>query len=503
MKIDEYIDLVCKEIKNKRIRSSISRELYAHLAELKEDYIDQGMDPLEAEIKSVRDMGDPQSTGQRLDTIHRHKPEWHLLIISLAIMTIGIIIGHMTFPNKPVHSTVTNAFVSILVFTILYFVDYTFLLKYKSEALIGSVLIIMMPFIFQLFQRSIWFALIIILPIISLFKNPDENKVESNHKKSEYVERENKTHNKGIFDEMDNGWKRTILLNFPQNSGLRGLFAVVILTSLLNRVIGFSNVQNAYLYVLAFIVFLITTQFKSNNKIKPIILYYGFILVYSFYFDERSMLTPICLIMAATLTYMLYRNWIPLKKKVGLPLIWTPFAAFLFFTIRDYLMNPSSLGNWTTRVYGLDLTREQIISILQGAKFIGKGSFDIKFNLQAIEHFIITYIIGNYGLLAGILVIELLLLLVIFLVVNTFKSKHEFGKVISFACSATICVEVITYILSNLGFFSFPPGFLPFFTGNYVATTLNAACLGLILSIRSNRNIIDEEKIFLRTRKYN
>lgn len=91
MKIDEYIDLVCKEIKNKRIRSSVSRELYDHLTELKEDYIAQGMDSLEAEIKSVRDMGDPQDTGRRLNVIHRHKPEWHLLIISLAIIILGVI----------------------------------------------------------------------------------------------------------------------------------------------------------------------------------------------------------------------------------------------------------------------------------------------------------------------------------------------------------------------------------------------------------------------------
>lgn len=102
-------------------------------------------------------------------------------------------------------------------------------------------------------------------------------------------------------------------------------------------------------------------------------------------------------------------------------------------------------------------------------------------------------------MLAGILVIELLLLLVILLVVNTFKSKHKFGKIISFACSATICVEIITYKLSNLGFFSFPPGFSPFFTGNHISIALNAACLGLILSIRSNRNIVDEEKIFRKT----
>lgn len=176
-----------------------------------------------------------------------------------------------------------------------------------------------------------------------------------------------------------------------------------------------------------------------------------------------------------------------------------PFLVLLSFSIRDYLLDPTGLGNWTKSVYGLNITGEQIKLILQGAKFIGKGFYEFNFNYLAMEHFIITYIIGNYGLLAGILVIELLLLLVIFLVANTFKSKNEFGKVISFACSATICVEIITYILSNLGFFSFPPGFLPFFTGNHIATALNAICLGLILSIRSNRNIVDEEKIFFQT----
>ncbi|WP_352418195.1 permease prefix domain 1-containing protein [Proteiniborus sp.] len=503
MKIDEYIDLVCKEIKNRRIRSSINRELYSHLTELKEDYIDQGMEPLEAELKSVRDMGDPQSTGQRLNEIHKHKPEWRLLITSIAIIVLGIIVQYIAFPNRAAYTTITNGLASILVFVFFYYVDYTFLLKYKSEAFVGAILLIALPFIFKLFEYSIWFALIIIFPILSLLKNPDENNEKSNYTDPVHREHSKENTSKSIFDGMESGWTRLILLNFPQSYGLRGLFAVILLASVLIRVVGFSSVQNAYLYMLAFIVFLVTIQFKNDNKIKPIILYYGFVLSYGMFFDEKGMLTPVCLIMAATLMYMLHRNWISLKKRIGLPLIWAPFIYFMFFTIKDYLMNPTSLGNWTNKAYGLNIKGEHITSILQGSKFIGKGSFDINFNFQAMEHFIITYIIGNYGLLAGIIVIELLLLLVIFLVVNTYKSKHEFGKVISFACSATICVEVITYILSNLGFFSFPPGFLPFFTGNYVATTLNAACLGLILSIRSNRNIIDEEKIFLRTRKYN
>ncbi|MFA5523649.1 MAG: permease prefix domain 1-containing protein [Tissierellales bacterium] len=499
MKFDEYIDLVCQEIKNRRIHPSIRREFHAHLIELKEAYIAGGMDPLEAELESVSDMGDPQSIGQRLNAIHKHKPEWPLLITSLAIIVVGIIIGYIAFPNRQAYSTITNGFLSILIFAILYYVDYTFLLKYKSEAFIGGVLIIILPFIFQLFQRSIWFALIVILPIIALFKNPDENKEEINYNKSEYIEQEIKTRNKGIFDGMDSGWERSLLLNFPQNPGLRGFVAVIILVSILNRAIGFSNVQNAYTYALAFIVFLITAQFKNNKRIIPIILYYGFIIAYSIFFEERGMLTPVCLIIASTLTYMLYRNWIPLKKKIGLPLIWLPFLVFVIFAIRDYLMNPTGLGNWTDKVYGLNITGQQIKMILQGARFIGQGAYEFSFNYQAMEHFIITYIIGKYGLLAGVIVIELLLLLVVFLVVNTFKSKHEFGKVVSFACSATICIEILTYILSNLGFFSLPPGFLPFFTGNHIATILNAACLGLILSIRSNRNIIDEEKQFLKS----
>jgi len=499
MKIDEYIDLVCKEIKNKRVRSSVSRELYDHLNELKEDYINQGMDPIEAEIKSVRDMGDPKDTGRRLNSIHRRKPEWRLLIISLTIIILGAIFSHMTFPNRSVYSTITNAVVSILVYIIFYFLDYTFLLKYKSEALIAVILIIMMPFIFQLYQRSIWFVLVIILPIIALFKNSDENNTKNSHKESKYIERENNTHSKGIFDEMYNGWARTILLNFPQDSRLWGIVAVIVLISVLNWNIGFSSVQNVYLYAFAFIVFLITIQFKSSSRITPIILYYVFILSYTFFFDEKGMLTPICFIIASTLTYMLYRKWIDLNKKIGLPLIWIPFLVLSYFLIRDYLLDPTGLGSWTKSAYGLNISGEQIKLIIQGAQFIGKGFYQFNFDYLAKEHFIITYIIGHYGLLSGILVIELFLLLIIFLVVNTFKSKHEFGKVISFACTATICVEIVAYILSNLGFFSFPPGFLPFFTGNNISTVLNSICFGLILSIRSNRNIVDEEKIFLKT----
>lgn len=484
MGINKYIDSVCRNIENKKIHDSVTRELYSHLIEQKEIFIDQGLDPSEAEHKSVKEMGNPYIVGERLNKIHRRKPEWSLLIIILLIIILGAIFQIVVFKGMINYKIITNSLTSVFIFLLFYFIDYTFLIKYKFEIFVGIILLVLMPFIVTPFQQYFWYFILIVPPIIAMFKSQKRNKYNY----------------KDEINKKDNIWLNQFFLlsGYPSNQRWRGIFTIAFVLYILNSSASLSNIQGIYLYILIFLIMFITLQFKTKMKIIPFILYYGFILSYGLYFKDFSKLMHIFIIIAATLTYMLNRNWFHIKKSIGISLIWAPLLLNIFSEIIDYSINGIKLDNWIENLNTVFINNDELNMILQGANYIGKGSYKFEFNFDEMQYFILTYIIGNFGWIAGVALIGLLFLLVIYLIKNTFKSKQEFGRVISFACSATICVEVITYIISNLGALSFPPGFLPFFAGSYLGTMLNAACLGLILSIRSNRNIVDEIGIILK-----
>ena len=484
MIINKYIDSVCNEIDSKKVHSRISRELEDHLIEYKEVFLQQGFDSVEAEKKSVKEMGDPSIVGKRLNSIHKRKPEWNLLIITIFIFIIGAAVQILEFPQIAHLKVINSTIISIVIFLLFYFTDYTFLIRYKTEMLVGIILIVIMPFIFKTFDINILFFLIILPPLITLFKG-DKVTAKSNE---------------SPINEKSNVWidQLFIILGYPSESSLRGIFTIVLLTIILSTPKIFANINNTYFYILVFLIMLINLQFKTKKKALPFILYYSFILSYTLYFKSYGELLPMFFISSLSLTYMLYKNWIPVNKTLGNILIWLPFILNLSLSIRNYHINGVILGEWINNLYIVNINKVEISKIIQSAKFLGKGSYNFKFNIEGIEHFMLTYMIGNYGWLAGIVMISALLLLVIYLIRVTSKSKQEFGRMLSFVCTTVISAQIITYILSNFGFFSFTAGYLPLFITSNLGTLLNAACLGLIFSVRSNRNIVDEIGVILK-----
>ena len=72
MRIKDFLENVCNEIKYKPIRKDISEELELHIQDIKEEYIASGMNDNEAEEKAVSNMGDAEEIGKKLNRIHKH-----------------------------------------------------------------------------------------------------------------------------------------------------------------------------------------------------------------------------------------------------------------------------------------------------------------------------------------------------------------------------------------------------------------------------------------------
>ena len=61
----EFLDKVCEQIKYKPIRNEISKELEDHIQEIKEEYLQEGIQENEAEEKAIIQMGVAEEIGKK------------------------------------------------------------------------------------------------------------------------------------------------------------------------------------------------------------------------------------------------------------------------------------------------------------------------------------------------------------------------------------------------------------------------------------------------------
>ena len=78
--IKGYLAIVQEQIRWKRARPMLLRELEQHLEDQRDDCLKEGNSPEEAERLAVQDMGDPVTVGTELDAVHRPWPQRGLLV---------------------------------------------------------------------------------------------------------------------------------------------------------------------------------------------------------------------------------------------------------------------------------------------------------------------------------------------------------------------------------------------------------------------------------------
>ena len=97
-----YLDAVEAQIRWKRARTVAARELETHLEDQQEEFLAEGHPPEEAERLAVEDMGDPVAVGADLDRLHRPRPQWGMLGLTLALLLE--ICSHVGHHSERVHA---------------------------------------------------------------------------------------------------------------------------------------------------------------------------------------------------------------------------------------------------------------------------------------------------------------------------------------------------------------------------------------------------------------
>ncbi|MEQ8236355.1 MAG: FtsW/RodA/SpoVE family cell cycle protein [Syntrophomonadaceae bacterium] len=148
-KIVNYILEVCSRVKFRDIHQDVKLELAGHIEEIVEEFVIRGLSEEEAVDRSLAQMGDADLVGRQLNKVHKPKPEWSVLLISVLFISIGLLATYfiqrqslLTYDARLFESSVLFSSVSVIVIVGLYFFDYRKLERYAKHIYLGTLFIL-------------------------------------------------------------------------------------------------------------------------------------------------------------------------------------------------------------------------------------------------------------------------------------------------------------------------------------------------------------------------
>lgn len=443
MTYEEYITVLENQIVNKKAKDLIRQEFENHIEEQKECYELEGMEEKAALEEAIRQMGDPVTTGQALNQIHR--PKFPLRLFSLAIiLTIfgifmqGIIFSHV---DLGYHTTNTQ---NNWIASSFHYLGKTILFNILGLGIIFG----MLYFNYNLFVKFIF----ILYGIYVCFVAAGGIAIVDYHSYWSY--------NYSLW--MIYPLVFAGLLYRFKNKGIRGIFiceaftlAVFLAKIFFPGNITFSSASLECYIVIVFLLFLSIKKGIFGVPTKKL------------YAAGFLMFTPglsLCLL-----------PWMPPYYSARLK------NMLLFFTGA----NLEGEG-----YYLVNRLRENIphYSLIGGSTlpdYINPG--------ELYSNFMLTSAFSWFGIIPGLMVILLLILFCILALKSALHQRNRLGMLLGSACGISILVRVLAYTFSNLGYGEYYTISVPFLAYGGINILLNAVYVGFVLCIFRNTNILKEE----------
>ena len=447
MDIKSFLNKVCEEIKYKPARKGISEELELHIQEIKEDFINKGINSDEAEEKAVSQMGIAEEIGKKLNKVHRPKFDWKLVILIAILIGFGIVVAILKEPSLRdtyILSTITYIIIGTILSIGIYFFDYRKLKNFSN--LIYIIATIIMILSITVFNNTIgggWHYInvfgikinpvIISIPLyIIAFVG--------------FITNYNYNNNIKIQGEEISINKHFIKILFCT---ILSLFLIIKVQSLTNAAIL------SMVYLSLGTIKIIQDKEKVILKLSII---YGIILL--------------SILMIFILSFM-----------------GSPFRINRIISSFNPELDPNGAG------YTGMLQRE----ILENAKLIGEADTQIikdnDYIINDDSNFTFIFLLGKTGILTAFLLIITLLLTFVRLIINSKNIKDSYGKNLVIGLSSLFIIQSVASVLMNINLGIKANINLPFVTYGAVYFIVNMINMAIILSIyrRKDINLYDND----------
>ena len=213
------------------------------------------------------------------------------------------------------------------------------------------------------------------------------------------------------------------------------------------------------------------------------------ICLYITSFSSLIMYSFTCLII---LTYAIGKGWFNIEKLKGLALVYIPVVLVSITSISLLVIENSYKLSRLKVAFNpyLDsmnmgwmgtVTRD----ILKNAKLIGQNRYVSSMDtlLPSVDtDYILTYLIEKVGWISFIVIITIITGFIIRSLRISSKQKGVLSGLVSLSVIVTFTMQVIFYVIHNLGFQLFDPFILPLLSYSRIGTIINMFLIGVMLS---------------------
>ena len=437
MEMHEYLSELTGQIRNKKAKQEVEREIRTHIEDQAQVYEQMGRTRDEAREEAVRQMGSPVEVGIDMDRIHRPKNNWMVLGMAMLLSLAGLLVQYFCiyrFGTENLYRINQDAFARQCLYTflglgfmsILYFCDYSLFSRYGK--LIGGLFLV---------------SIILVC-------------------------------NLGMVQVINGGhsYMKTVMYLFiPMYGGI--LYGY--------RGTGYSGVIRSLLWLLAAAYTSFAVIGGGIGITLDVMSVCFMMLMYSLFrnwYQVKRKSRPILGLGALALAGGCY-SYLGMQpyQMARLRAILSPWAyareeAFQVVVTRDIMKQLKFLGGLTKG----GTPEGTPIHLLPGAQY------DYVM-LQAAS----TWGVLAVGILAGLLILFLFLL---FHMVK--KQKNQLGQLIGYGCVMILVLETGWNLMLNLGFVFVSTAGLPFFTYGGYHTVAVYGLLGILLSIYRYQDLIWE-----------
>ena len=161
--LNEYLEAVGTQIRWKRARRPLLRELSDHIADQAAAFEAEGQSPGEALAAAVAEMGEPEAVGRELDRLHRPRSCWRLALTVAVLLGVGLALQllacQVTGDSASVYYFRRQAVGLVLavgVLVCLWFSDYTLLFRRRWVPL-AVMAALCLGFVPILWMRTSWY----------------------------------------------------------------------------------------------------------------------------------------------------------------------------------------------------------------------------------------------------------------------------------------------------------------------------------------------------------
>ncbi|AOT68977.1 FtsW/RodA/SpoVE family cell cycle protein [Geosporobacter ferrireducens] len=213
-----------------------------------------------------------------------------------------------------------------------------------------------------------------------------------------------------------------------------------------------------------------------------------------------------CLIL---ITLAILKGWFYVNKLKAMLLVYIPTVIIAMTNIYIYISKPYRLNrlrhafNPSLDPMGGGYLGAIIKDIIKGAKFFDQGELTYSNGVKAVlpqihTNSLLTYLIHEFGWISFIIIMTVILTLIIRFLRLCSKQKSVLGKLVSTSVLITFTIQVVLYVVFNLGFPLYSPLTLPLISYDTTGTIINMILIGIMLSVFKSGYLVRDNTITMR-----